>query len=167
VTQPPTNPLPLDYQSFSPANSKDRKLAGRSSIILGGFLAFIGSCLGLGLVAEAASVSSGSGSAPATLKIVMGVICVLGIWVIGTIFIWGGIALRRGGRRSPVVVLVAACVMELLSVFYLCTAIAFTFFGSKPMNANVLVLVFSVLLVAGVGQLIWLLIKILREPQVS
>ncbi len=35
------------------------------------------------------------------------------------------------------------------------------------MNANVLVLVFSVLLVAGVGQLIWLLIKILREPQVS
>jgi hypothetical protein len=183
---PRAMPAPVSYQSRqsqAPEISKDRLRAGRICIILSilGYLA--GFCIGaagillLGVGAAGARGGAGAGGGPlgpggpgaaGILAIMGGVVFVIAgfLLVVSTTYLVCGINIRKGGFISAVVALIVASLHLLL----LLAGLAFNLFqmanpGAGREPPGPVAMIIQLLYTAAIAQLVYLLVKVLREPR--
>ncbi|MGN6368497.1 MAG: hypothetical protein ACTHN5_09570 [Phycisphaerae bacterium] len=158
-----------DYFPGGAEISRNRKRASVILFVLSG-LGYLGvgciACAGVAVFAAPKALPPGA-PAPilATVLIVFGLFGVL----IATVYLICGIRIRKGGFVSAVVALVLASLHELLLLLGVVSVLVQGFLiggrAAGPPGQVVFQLIFQVCFILAIGQLIYYLIKILREPR--
>ncbi|HUO10054.1 MAG TPA: hypothetical protein VM008_17240 [Phycisphaerae bacterium] len=162
--------VPQSSQYFPEEPSRDRLMAGRICIVLS-VLLYVGfTCIGCaGLVLLVLPPGAHQGGPPgAPLPIVGAVSLVMAVLVggVATTYLVCGLKIRKGGRISAIVALVVASLHVLLIAIIIATAVFRQVLGGAPMPIGqfAIPLTIQLLFLLAVGQLLYHLVKILREP---
>jgi hypothetical protein len=149
---------PLNYSNPSHGKvdiTRERLLAARSCTALGALLIVLATCVGLSF---AMTLAGQAGGLIASVVFLMFLVMLAS----GIAYLIGGIRIRRGGMISVIVCLVLAGLQLLYSLFALVVgAIAFFTVG----RMNVIGVVIYLIAVAAFAQLVYYLVKILRQPR--
>jgi hypothetical protein len=169
----PVRPVPaiLTNQNFAaPAEiSRSRRLAARISFVLCGIL-YVGTfcCVGSGVAILVLPNAAPPGFPPGLIS----AFCIgLGAFsaIVATVYLVCGINIRRGGFVSAIIALVVACIHELLILVMIISGLVQMAVGARAAAASpgelAFGLIFYGIFLLALGQLIFYLIKILREPR--
>ena len=171
AAQPVSNvpAVPANENFAAPGElSRNRRFSAVICFVMGGLLFFSACCCGLGGAAFLAIPNAAPQGMPVG---VMATVC-FGIAVvsviIATVYIVCGIYIRKGGFRSTVLALVVASLHELIVLIMMIIAIVQAalvgFRGGTAGQFAFVVLIYGIF-IALLGQLIYFLIKVLREPR--
>jgi hypothetical protein len=171
AAQPVSNvpAVPADENFAAPGEiSRNRRFSAVISFVMSGLLYISACCCGLGGAAILAIPNAVPQGMPAgVLAAACFVIAVFSI-IIGTVYLVCGINIRKGGFASAVLALVVASLHELITLIMMIMAIvqaALAGFRGGTAGQFVFVLLIYGLFIVALGQLIYFLIKVVREPR--